>query len=113
MHCLLIAVCLRFCTWVPATADEEVARALEDVPDIGVGCGVLPPDDLDGEVGEGTEGVDEAEAETDVMSQRSKPDPESEPTKLVKPQPVAALLLHPLEERYAPQELRPCGRLIV
>ena len=106
-------------TWV-ATA-EELASAfgdipdIGDVPDIGDDCGELSPDG-DGELSEDVDrGVEEGEdeAETDVMSQRSNPDPVSELTKLVRPQPVAALLSHPLEVRYVSQESRPCGRLIV
>ncbi len=120
VHYMSLLVCMCDRTWV-ATA-EELASAfgdipdIGDVPDIGDDCGELSPDG-DGELSEDVneEGVEEAEdeAETDVMTQRSNPDPVSELTKLVRPQPVAELVSHPLEVRYVSQESRPCGRLIV
>lgn len=94
----ITAVAMHDLTWVP------VATAVTgDFSDIGDGDGELspddlPPDDVDGlpeDVGE----EEEEEPETGVISQRSKPDPVSELTKLVGPQPPAELTSHVLELR--------------
>lgn len=83
-------------TEVPlATAEEAVAG---DVPDIGDDDGELPSDDGDGGGLLDEEEVEE-EPETGVICQRSKPEPVSELTKLVRPDPTAELVSQVLELR--------------
>ena len=120
VHYISQIVCTCGHTWVLVATGEKLASLSFDIPDIGDDSGELSSDDSgelsedlneeedgeeDGE--EGEEGEDGGESETDVMSQRSNPDPVSEAIKLVRPQPVAALVSHPLELRYVLQELRP------
>ena len=91
VHCLGYVL-----TEVPlATAEEAVTG---DVSDMGDDDGELSPDD-----GDGGGLLDEEEAEEDpetgVICQRSKPEPVSELTKLVRPDPTAELISQVLELR--------------
>lgn len=80
-------------TEVPEAAAEAVTG---DVSDVGDGDGELFPDDGAGLLDDN--GVEE-EAETGVISQRSKPEPVSELTKLARPAPTAEFIAQVLELR--------------
>lgn len=83
-------------TEVPEAAAEAVTG---DALDIGDGDGELFPDDGDGGGGLLDDNGVEEEPETGVISQRSKPDPVSELTKLVRPAPTAEFIAQVLELR--------------